>query len=98
MTKQYESETKHTAEPWKCGSTMGGVAIWKGKEVGEPVYLIALASDKIPLNVAMANARRIVECVNALEGIESPQKFVQAARALADRQFIREAEKKAKPC
>lgn len=30
--------------------------------------------------VAEANARRIVDCVNALDGIENPQEFVQKAR------------------
>jgi hypothetical protein len=40
--------------------------------------------DGIKPNEALANATRIVSCVNALAGIPNPAEFVRAARELAE--------------
>lgn len=69
------SETKHTPEPWEASR-------WKyypnrtrifGPLVGDKIQLIGETYGE---ETNEANADRIVECVNAMEGIDNPVEFI----------------------
>lgn len=81
------NETKHTQEPWQVrGADYAVTAFCKETEQHEPIAL--------PLNFGgyaetPANARRIVACVNACEGIgtetlETERSYVRGRRGLLD--------------
>ncbi len=67
------SKTTHTPEPWEVGTS--GTAVTNGKMV------ICRISDSHLLDEgeAEANTKRIVECVNALKGIDNPSQWVPYA-------------------
>ena len=75
----------HTPEPWEMAFQechTGGVATCHGNGGWFEVWSRHWGDG---VN-APANAARIVACVNAMEGIEDPQAFVEAARAVATRE------------
>ena len=72
------SEQKHTPEPWRFDSVemkIKGFGDLHGRAV------IANVSAKMDYargkNTQYANAKRIVECINALAGIENPAEWVR---------------------
>lgn len=67
-------ETKHTPGPWHCE----GRNVWRenGLDMDQP----NLATTHGPL--AEANARRIVECVSACEGLVDPSAVPELLEAL----------------
>lgn len=72
------SETKHTPEPWHIEKTVhakdadGGYETWISAEWGINEWhgLAFTFGDEDSEDQAIANARRIVACVNACAGIE----------------------------
>lgn len=63
--------TKHTPEPWRVEYMLSGTKIFGPK----PGNLI-LTMSKINLpEQSVPDAQRIVECVNAMAGIEDPKKL-----------------------
>lgn len=90
--------TGHTKEPWDVFAQpikgAGDAALELVNQVqhthpiGDAVYLLN-ANGKCPATTGCgptseANARRIVDCVNALAGIENPAAFVEAARGMME--------------
>lgn len=77
------TDAKHTAEPWKIQSfptdPLDKVRNAGGGTVAHTGDVTYHGSDPI---IAMANANRIVACVNACENIPNPADFVKAAREL----------------
>jgi len=73
----------HTKEPWLARIDEYAVDIVQEK-TGFGICDIGtrkqLKNSDYPNNVAECNAHRIVECVNALAGIENPAEFVAKAR------------------
>ena len=76
----------HTPEPWEIGiveegtdKNIDGLVIWNPvhSELPNGKYqMVCLLSPMQKLNEKdQANAQRIIECVNAMAGIESPQKL-----------------------
>ena len=75
---------KHTKEPWSINNS---------RVVDQPYRLVIYASCRrialcfkegnsiyVSEKEAEANAKRIVDCVNALEGIENPKEWVDVMR------------------
>ena len=54
----------HTPEPWRIRTDLPQPVI--ASELGQ--YVVAIPSE--------VNASRIVECVNAMEGIQNPAEFI----------------------
>ncbi len=71
--------TKHTTGPWRVTSAPEGRWI---EVVGQHPTKAGWEEDVAQAD-GIANAARIVACVNALEGIEDPEAFVKAAAAMA---------------
>lgn len=83
---------KHTPEPWReCGKDRDDGCkcrmVWA--LTADVVVAMALMADDedytggegiSSLDMAKANAARIAACVNALAGVEEPEKDLQAAR------------------
>jgi hypothetical protein len=67
--------TKHTSEPWKVGEYG---SIYPVKE-GACIATTTTQSGK--LSNSIANENRIVECVNAMAGIDDPKKWVEERKA-----------------
>lgn len=71
---------KHTPTPWKAeGSFIFAHRNDHRFPIGSMMHMI---SKECQQEFDINNAKRIVECVNALEGIASPIDFVSAAKAL----------------
>ena len=90
------SKKQHTAEPWTTNgfnlfgppdaqsrhsnglTLVGGVVDdandWRGRPIGDPIERAEFREERL------ANAARIVECVNALAGIENPAEWVARAK------------------
>jgi hypothetical protein len=67
-------EQKHTPEPWLIGAYNGRYEIVGEPESGEMIVrTIERRKDVGGLEVELANARRIVACVNACAGITSEE-------------------------
>ncbi len=82
--------SKHTPGPWNVGSH-GHILKDKNTfdfvRIASPYRDGAFESDP----VAIANAARIVACVNALEGIEDPAEFVRQAKMFMAEQYSQSA-------
>ena len=81
---------KHTQEPWKFEKTEGSVNDgWEaqlipatGPDSDWHSFVVAFGfGDPDYREIAEANARRIVACVNALAGIENPDEYIASIRA-----------------
>jgi len=70
---------KHTQEPWLIGGTGSEHQIYV-KQDGAPVHIIQVLGDITQPAEDRANAARIVECVNACEGIDKPSAFIPTMR------------------
>ncbi len=70
---------KHTQEPWLIGGTGREHQIFVNED-GAIVHIIQVLGKFTQPAEDRANAARIVECVNACEGIEKPSAFVPAMR------------------
>ena len=69
--------SKHTKAPWRVDHESGpGHSLTK---------LIDSDGEEITEGVSLADAARIVACVNALEGIELPEDFVRVTREFVPR-------------
>ena len=77
----------HTKEPWKLQEGFCNVYALSNGESGLTTHIAKANDAQVSggLIEAEANARRIVDCVNALAGIENPAAFVEAARGMADK-------------
>jgi phosphoglycolate phosphatase-like HAD superfamily hydrolase len=80
-------ETKHTPEPWdyELGHDMKyqqPIAKICNRQYVEIVTVWSRRPDGFDIEAASATAKRIVECVNAFEGIENPAEFMQVVRIL----------------
>lgn len=64
-------ETKHTPEPWKIGKD-DSKHLWS-----DHTHLGMMFGHSTKLETDEANAKRIVECVNACSGMENPTKNFQ---------------------
>jgi hypothetical protein len=64
-------DATHTPEPWRLGRTEL-TELW-----AEETRLGVMFANNIPYHTDEANANRIITCVNALAGIESPLKWVE---------------------
>lgn len=70
---------KHTKEPWEVHeSNLVDERVWQIYQKGCGASIIAMTGnwDKAHKDEEEANAKRIVECVNAMTGIEDPAKFM----------------------
>lgn len=77
---------EHTPTPWKLGR-MGAVVSEsrEGIEMGGAMGKEAIkyyGGNLIGESISQANAQRIVECVNACEGIDEPMKFMKHYKAI----------------
>lgn len=76
------TEQKHTAEPWSTDRH------WITKGEGDDVPIICEThrdknkSINDGLYESRHNAKRIVSCVNAMSGIDDPEKWVEEVRAV----------------
>ena len=76
-------ETKHTPEPWHVDNTVykrsrtsinnHTIDVWYGLEFNDVT---------IKEETSRANAKRIVECVNAMEGVKNPSEFMEVVKKL----------------
>lgn len=70
--------TKHTQEPWKVDESRPHLIVLPEKsEAGEGSKYVVCGGGKNEVNAA-----RIVECVNAMAGIEKPQEFMGVVKKL----------------
>ena len=74
------SQQKHTPEPWIVNDTSVGITIFSGKQNLYLMYMSATRADRDN----SANANRVVECVNAMEGIENPTELMESVRKLIE--------------
>ena len=71
---------KHTQEPWRTGPTPFYL---KAGQTGSPITIRSPHHTEEIATVwtcalpTEANAKRIVDCVNALKGIENPNNFIK---------------------
>jgi hypothetical protein len=71
-----EKETpKHTPEPWELNKTTDGLSITSKNGVIVHCYSVSISDYNH--DIPKANAARIVECVNAMAGIDDPKKWVE---------------------
>jgi hypothetical protein len=82
------SETKHTPEPWRIARFAYGEDSGAYVSAGPVLNIEKVIATLYPYafyhmdaETANANAFRIVDCVNALAGIEDPEAFVKEAKA-----------------
>jgi len=68
--------SKHTAGPWRVTAAPEGRWI---EVIGQHPTEAGWEEDVAQAD-GIANAARIVACVNALDGIEDPEAFVEAAK------------------
>ncbi len=75
---------EHTKEPWAYES--GAIRIESDQRWKDPIRLESAWREDAweGDEVAEANARRIVDCVNALAGIENPAAYVAAMGACVE--------------
>lgn len=75
------SEMKHTPEPWHVSSVpkdgLNNPAIQSFELYPR---LVAVTTDNKDFDERLANAKRIVACVNACSGVENPDEYLQSAR------------------
>jgi hypothetical protein len=71
--------TKHTPEPWELNKTTDGLSITSKNGVIVHCYSVSISDYNH--DIPKANAARIVECVNAMTGIEDPKKWVEERKA-----------------
>lgn len=71
---------KHTPEPWGVRVTSVGTNIFSEKQ---STYLMYMSQTRT-VKEGNANAYRVVECVNAMEGIENPAEFMATVRKLVE--------------
>jgi len=96
---------KHAKGPWKLHTGMAGRHTARGKFIPtHEVHTIVtadtdLASGKVTRedwsvcgNVSKENAERIVECVNALEGVENPAAVVRLIKAAQRFDWLQEGD------
>ena len=69
-----ESKQKHTPGPWRVSGGRWDRRLTHGNNPPLPIRICDESK------AAAANAARIVECVNACDGIEDPAALVDAAR------------------
>jgi len=74
---------KHTPEPWRLGPV--GPSRTHTQISGEGWSSFAsvvtkMASEENLSEQGVANAQRIIDCVNAMAGIENPEEFVRTAK------------------
>jgi hypothetical protein len=74
------SKEKHTPEPWGVRVTSVGTNIFSEKQ---STYLMYMSQTRT-VKEGNANAYRVVECVNAMEGIENPAEFMATVRKLVE--------------
>jgi len=67
--------TKHTPEPWELNKTTDGLSITSKNGVIVNCYSVSISDYNH--DIPKANAARIIECVNALAGIDDPKKWVE---------------------
>lgn len=86
---------KHTSTPWVFNFFEMKI---KGTGDVEGRTVIANLSANMDYtrgwNTQCANAQRIIACVNALEGIEDPQQFVDVAKSHIESSALEEAHKR----
>lgn len=71
-------ETKHTPTPWRVEYKPAGTCIFSN----EPNFLLLSMSYTQTDKTTVANASRIVKCVNAMEGIEEPAEFMDIVKTI----------------
>jgi hypothetical protein len=62
----------HTPEPWGVRVTSVGTNIFSEKQSAYLMYM----SQTRTVKEGNANAYRVIECVNAMEGIQNPAEFI----------------------
>ena len=77
--------TKHTPGPWTVRTRREhGSYCYEGggahATIASPSTGVFVAEAKCGPKMAEANAARIVACVNALDGIDDPEAFMEAAK------------------
>jgi hypothetical protein len=88
--------TKHTPEPWLIGMSKNhedkehnGMFIFSDKNNPQPDgwwLMVCKVSDMENLNeLDMANAKRIIDCVNAMAGKPNPEMWVKQADEMLDK-------------
>lgn len=75
-------ESKHTPGPWE--TSVGAGNWWSICAPGGGDMIADLSDSGFGCDVDAANANRIVQCVNACEGIDDPAAALAAARRLID--------------
>ena len=73
--------TKHTPEPWELNPTTENRSITSKN--GVIVFCYDVSIPDSAQHIPKANATRIVECVNALAGIENPAEWVEKMNKIA---------------
>lgn len=71
--------SKHTPEPWGLGTREEGTICTCGGR-----GLVIYRDQDCNRSLSDSDKARIVACINALAGIPDPEKFVKAARELAN--------------
>lgn len=71
----------HTSEPWEDG----GFTILAGDQVLFVSVDSTVNDTRIGDDEQQANVQRIVACVNAMKGIEDPERWMQEAKNIIDR-------------
>jgi hypothetical protein len=74
---------KHTPAPWRVNFAMGPAIFEARDPEGIGMLRVDLDTDVSSVD-AHANANRILECVNACEGIDEPAEMIEACRLLLD--------------
>lgn len=80
-----DQQHTHTSEPWKINNDRMADEPYRIVIFGEGGHRIALCYKEgnfvyVPEKQAEANAKRIVDCVNALQGIENPAEWVEEVK------------------
>jgi hypothetical protein len=71
------SKPTHTPEPWRTNQTQDMYSVWGGDD-----FHVTTMSSLRTERESFDNAKRIVKCVNAMEGIENPEDFMKTVKEL----------------
>lgn len=71
------SEMKHTPEPWEAKKEFGHWAIIEPKESDHWSTTYIARNIEQGHDMGESDAKRIVECVNALAGVENPKEYTE---------------------
>ena len=83
--------TNHTPEPWVLDEDWHSVKA-QGSTLADCIEPYGVLED-IAEEIAKANAQRIVDCVNAMAGIDDPEKWMKEVREIQLHHLVLTSEK-----